>query len=297
MAKRVSTPPPPALRLRIAPEDARSRLAGRIELGKGLKDIPVTSWESLDLAQKEYEKWNDYNKEMLRQMFTNDEPSAEYGRYAGGVVFLNRDRSLGREHNELRGEISEKLHRLESLSNRLELIPLSDEVADRVERPSVSPGSSTKVFVVHGHDEAIRESVARFLEKLDLDPVILHEKPNEGMTVIEKLEHHADVRFAVVLLTPDDEGRSVAEDGATLKLRARQNVVLELGYARQLHDQSDLPAGTFETMFSFAQVLTESAKLAKTVSWSCLCQRLIPVARREHRDDARRSPLFRDRRA
>ena len=37
-------------------------------------------------------------------------------------------------------------------------------------------------------------------------------------------------------------------------------------YARQLHDQSDLPAGGFETQFSFAQALTESTKLAR----SCL---------------------------
>jgi len=49
------------------------------------------------------------------------------------------------------------------------------------------------------------------------------------MTVIEKLERHADVRFAVVLLTPDDEGRSLA-DAAGARPRARQNVILELGY-------------------------------------------------------------------
>jgi len=36
-----------------------------------------------------------------------------------------------------------------------------------------------------------------------------------------------------------------------------------VAYARQLHDEADLPAGSFETHFSFAQVLTESAKLAK----------------------------------
>ena len=35
-----------------------------------------------------------------------------------------------------------------------------------------------------------------------------------------------------------------------------------VAYARQLHDQSDLPAGSFETQFTFAQALTESAKLA-----------------------------------
>ncbi len=85
------------------------------------------------------------------------------------------------------------------------------------------------IFIVHGHDEAIRESVARFVEKLDLIPVILHEKPNAGQTVIEKLESQSDVGFAIVLLTPDDVG-APKEDEKSLKARARQNVILELGY-------------------------------------------------------------------
>ncbi|MEO6322989.1 MAG: Swt1 family HEPN domain-containing protein [Thermoanaerobaculia bacterium] len=47
-----------------------------------------------------------------------------------------------------------------------------------------------------------------------------------------------------------------------------------VAYARQLHDQSDLPAGGFETQFTFAQVLTESAKLAK----SCLLVISLPAS-------------------
>ncbi len=47
-----------------------------------------------------------------------------------------------------------------------------------------------------------------------------------------------------------------------------------VAYARQLHDQSDLPAGSFETQFSFAQVLTESAKLAK----NCLLVISLPAS-------------------
>ena len=94
---------------------------------------------------------------------------------------------------------------------------------------AMGPISGRKVFVVHGHDEAAREGVARFLEKLGLEPVILHEKANQGQTLIEKVERHAEVAFAVVLLTPDDVG---AEAGSTDTLlpRARQNVILELGY-------------------------------------------------------------------
>ncbi len=47
-----------------------------------------------------------------------------------------------------------------------------------------------------------------------------------------------------------------------------------VAYARQLHDQADLPGGTFETMFSFAQALTESAKLAK----NCLLVISLPAS-------------------
>jgi predicted nucleotide-binding protein len=86
---------------------------------------------------------------------------------------------------------------------------------------------SRKVFVAHGHDEGAREKIARFLERLDFAPIILHEQASRGRTVIEKVEDHSDVGFAVVLLTPDDEG---CKRGGTPQPRARQNVVLELGY-------------------------------------------------------------------
>jgi len=84
-----------------------------------------------------------------------------------------------------------------------------------------------RIFIVHGHDEGARESVARYLEKINFEPVILHEQANKGRTVIEKVEANSDVSFAVVLLTPDDEGR---KRGGSMELRARQNVLLELGY-------------------------------------------------------------------
>ena len=85
------------------------------------------------------------------------------------------------------------------------------------------------VFLVHGHDEGSRESVARYIEGLGLTAIILHEQASEGRTIIEKLEHHADVSFAIVLLTPDDVG-AAHDERDELRLRARQNVVLELGY-------------------------------------------------------------------
>lgn len=92
-----------------------------------------------------------------------------------------------------------------------------------------APSPTKKIFVVHGHDNEAKQTVARFLEHLKLEPIVLHEQASEGRTVIEKFEVYADVGFAVVLLTPDDVG-AVASEPANLKPRARQNVVLELGY-------------------------------------------------------------------
>jgi len=90
--------------------------------------------------------------------------------------------------------------------------------------------SNRDIFVVHGHDGEAKESVARFLEKLKLNAIILHEKPNQGRTLIEKFETSSkDVAFAVVLLTPDDLG-CAADKPENLDPRARQNVILELGY-------------------------------------------------------------------
>ena len=89
-----------------------------------------------------------------------------------------------------------------------------------------------KVFIVHGRDEGVKQAVARFLEKLDLDVIILHEQANKGKTVMEKLETHSsevDIDYAVVILTPDDVGK-LGSGAGQLYPRARQNVVFELGY-------------------------------------------------------------------
>nr|WP_067063678.1 nucleotide-binding protein [Mucilaginibacter sp. L294] len=90
--------------------------------------------------------------------------------------------------------------------------------------------NSKKIFLVHGHDNELKEKTARFLEKLGLEPIILHEQSNNGHTIIEKFEANSDVAYALVLLSPDDVGRSVKEEPNDLNFRARQNVIFELGY-------------------------------------------------------------------
>lgn len=87
----------------------------------------------------------------------------------------------------------------------------------------------SKVFVVYGHDAAVRTELEAMLRRWKLEPLILDQLPSEGQTIIEKLEKStAEVKFAVVLATPDDEGHR-ADHADEKAFRARQNVVLELG--------------------------------------------------------------------
>jgi predicted nucleotide-binding protein len=93
---------------------------------------------------------------------------------------------------------------------------------------AVAAPENRKVFVVYGHDKKALKETEGMLLRWGLEPLILDQLPSGGKTIIEKLEHYReDVGFAVVIATPDDEGRET--DKEELLLRARQNVVLELG--------------------------------------------------------------------
>ena len=86
----------------------------------------------------------------------------------------------------------------------------------------------SKIFIVHGHDGELKESVARIIEKQGIEAIILSEQANTGNTIIEKFEKYSDVGCAIGLFTADDLGRAKANPDD--KPRARQNVVFEAGY-------------------------------------------------------------------
>ena len=99
-----------------------------------------------------------------------------------------------------------------------------DEESEKTAHTKLSH-QNNKVFVVHGHDEALKEKVARLLEKQGLEAIILSEQANKGKTIIEKFEENSDVGAAICLFTGDDIGKEKSE--AVEKQRARQNVVYE----------------------------------------------------------------------
>jgi len=90
--------------------------------------------------------------------------------------------------------------------------------------------TNNKVFVVHGHDDAVKYEIARTLEKAGFEAIILHEQASGGNTIIEKIEANTDVVFAVALYTACDIARMKNDNIEKEKFRARQNVVFEHGY-------------------------------------------------------------------
>lgn len=197
-------------RLVVPLEQAQERVLTQIERGEAVPNQSITE-------NDEARRWYEFTSELLRQIASTDELRDEFV-------------GMGRFDSDLSAE--RYLQTLRSIHERLELLPAPEAkaaLAPNFGSEQAGKPSSRRVFVVHGHDDGLKETVARFLTKLDLEPVILHEQPNRGRTIIEKFEAYADVAFAVVLFTPDDVGYPAGKAEES-KPRARQNVVLELGF-------------------------------------------------------------------
>jgi len=101
-----------------------------------------------------------------------------------------------------------------------------ERTLERVELESIR----RQVFVIHGTDEALRLKVVSFLKDQGIEPVVLQDRPDGGLTpIVEEIERYAGVDYAVALLTADDLGKKRGEKGV-YQPRARQNVILEIGY-------------------------------------------------------------------
>lgn len=207
--------------------EALAMISGHIEKGKKLLEAPISNDAELKNVKALYHKWRDYAQEILIRIFNNDSEANKLNR--GGRVI-----SMNTPFHELvtryRNDFDRDITNLESVEERLPLI-FEPEGAEILSKQITKDRSMSKrVFVVHGHDAAAKLEVARFIEHLGLEPIILHEQANEGKTLIEKFEAHSKgARYALIILSPDDLG-SVADDPTNAQPRARQNVVFEWGY-------------------------------------------------------------------
>jgi predicted nucleotide-binding protein len=221
---------PPGMKLpvlTVSPKEASKLVNNRLISGKRiLKKLWEKSPGMVYMASQELNRWDRYNSTLLNGMFTTPSFVSAYNKCR--QPFDHIEARYLQDGLFLRLWLGRKLEELQSIKERL---PLFDMAAkSSVAKAGMAKTFGKKVFVVHGHDKATKESVARFLERSGLNVVILHERPNKGRTIIEKLleESDIDVGYAVVLLTPDDVGKLASEDGEASP-RARQNVIFELG--------------------------------------------------------------------
>ena len=236
MAKKTETPTVKSSKLIIERDEFRNQINDRISKGKELLNFPVriisnkvdTRGKLMGVYDKteesaflsEYKKWKQFNIELLKRYFNN--PENEYLQ-----EYENTEHTVWSDWViERKQDVERQITVLESLLERLFLIPTIETTKDEMK---IKAESTNKVFIVHGHNNEIKQIIARTLSQLKLEPIILHEKAEQGRTIIEKFEQNSsDVNFAIILLTADDEGKAKAE--VDYKARARQNVVFEMGY-------------------------------------------------------------------
>jgi hypothetical protein len=211
------SPEPP----QVPPARGIALLTQLIDKGKALLASPP-------LSSDEHGKWVLLARNYLEKAFGINSPNVASVTEVG--VYGSFPLSAGEEYWEerRRRNLTTQINRLEGLVELLQT-EVSLDSGDPSESFNLSPVGH-QIFVVHGHDAGVLEATARLLTKLELRFTILHEQPNQGRTLIEKFEEYSEVGFAVVLLTADDRGGTTATPYDSQCPRARQNVILELGY-------------------------------------------------------------------
>ena len=177
---------------------------GLDRLGKRINEL-----EALDVAaireqgQPEVKALGNTIDEALTLAFGHN--TIEYNRYAEaknidhGANYAKLGRDMAGHASAQQDLIEAREFFLKGKQKSLVLLrqavaSLEEDISDRerhtppVDRPQSLSGEMHKVFVVHGHDEAALQLVARFLEQLSLDAIILREQADQGRTIIEKFE-------------------------------------------------------------------------------------------------------------
>ncbi|PRB76641.1 hypothetical protein CQ012_06410 [Arthrobacter sp. MYb214] len=245
------------VRLQISASQLGTRLDEAIAQGKNL--IESSGQDDIDVLSAGYQTWDRRNQLLLdasfhtKGFFTSG-PKNDYLDFRGLNYAFGLEVAESVTVDGVREDILTKLNRLNELKSNLGFYALEPEIqADSANVAETAGDKPSEIFVIHGRADAPRlEVVNLILRATSHQPIVLMEQPNQGRTIIEKLEEHLGktAGFAVVIATGDDEGRLAGT--SELQLRARQNVILELGYAmgrlgRQnvtiLHEENvDLPS-------------------------------------------------------
>jgi predicted nucleotide-binding protein len=178
---------------------------------------------------KDFNAWKAKAGVVLRAAVGQDDPLVGKFEKVKYTLGFYSDRTTQAEFNAARRRgVLQAVALLDAARTQLEINDQLGASSSHDETPAVD--ERIEIFIVHGRDDGRKAIVARFIANLvGREPIILHEQASSGATLIEKLERYAaTAAFAVVIATGDDVGRAVDEEGD--QPRARQNVILELGY-------------------------------------------------------------------
>lgn len=218
-------------------ESARQKIQAQINTGYQLRNQPIHSEDELKRVKEKCIRWAEFNQTLsshLSELFNKPLMADRCRSFHDHVplpVMPSMAPTLEQLVDRYRQRMTPRIQEVEGIRDELDLIlELSDN--PRLTSSSDSDAAQKKeVFIVHGRDLDAAEVIARAVEKLGLEAIVLHEKPDEGRTIIEKLEALAkNASFAIVLFTPDDVGALRDQADKRSKPRARQNVIFELGY-------------------------------------------------------------------
>lgn len=197
----------------------------KIELLEGIKN-KINNFYAQERFSAEFNAWRRQTEIILDKIFPNEYKYVENFQNINYSLYVY---SISTTESEFDEAFKDGLNEAKALINSyIENLIILDDVSVSIEEKNIDLIKSNKVFIVHGRDNETKLEVARFLEKIKLEPIILHEQVNRGKTIIEKIEEYTDVNYGIVLYTACDVG-GLNDGKLELQERARQNVVFEHG--------------------------------------------------------------------
>lgn len=207
-----------------------------LELATDEGGAPLQDYESYLEWTRERSRWRKRTTNALGYVYGGSQTANEFEQAASSATYVGGSEVWPQDFEAAYLAVEDAISFLQALAESLryddEPVPPSDVTQSEAANAPLHTGPPV-IFLVHGHDDTSRDTVRSFLERAGNhkhDIVILDEKASKGQTIVEKLEEHASAsQYAVVLLTGDDICSQVGRERVK-HLRARQNVILELGW-------------------------------------------------------------------
>lgn len=227
--------------LTVARKWASSELKERVQLALELLRTPVTESNEYEYLKARYSTWDEFNAHLLSVLFTTDEFQRQYKQPVIGAMTVSfYGRTLKENRDQLERTIWDKIRKLEWIRERLKLIQVYEPVSLSETKSSTSDTvvlpESGRVLIVHDRDEQAKNALEAMLYSFRLEPVALHRELGDSRTVTEKFETYTNIKYAFILLSPDDLAQSVFggdsrnEQLLTAEHRERGNVIFEFEY-------------------------------------------------------------------